>query len=64
VNPDNILRGFEELARIAEDCPRGCTHLPDSPDCAIMEAVESGELDDIGRQRLESLQRLIATLNP
>lgn len=62
VDPANILRSFTDLARIAEDCPRGCTHLPDSPDCAIIEAVEAGELGDVGRQRLDSFQRLIATL--
>ena len=61
VDPANILGAFTDLARIAEDCPRGCTHLPDSPDCAIMEAVEAGELGETGRARLDSLQRLLAT---
>jgi ribosome biogenesis GTPase / thiamine phosphate phosphatase len=62
VNPDNILRSFTDLAEIAEDCPRGCTHLPDSPDCAIVERAEAGELGEIGRLRLDSLQRLLTTL--
>jgi ribosome biogenesis GTPase len=62
VDPHNILRSFTDLAELAENCPRGCTHLPDAPDCAIIEAVEAGELGDIGRQRLDSFQRLIATL--
>jgi ribosome biogenesis GTPase / thiamine phosphate phosphatase len=62
VNPDNILRSFTDLAAIAEDCPRGCTHLPDSPDCAIVERVEAGELGTIGKLRLDSLQRLLTTL--
>lgn len=62
VDPQNILRSFTDLAAIAEDCPRGCTHLPDAPDCAIIEAVDAGELGEIGRQRLDSFQRLIATL--
>ncbi|WP_353815424.1 ribosome small subunit-dependent GTPase A [Agromyces sp. SYSU T00266] len=61
VDPANILGAFADLARIAEDCPRGCTHLPDSPDCAIIEAVEAGELGEAGRVRLDSLQRLLAT---
>lgn len=61
VDPANILGAFTELARIAEDCPRGCTHLPDSPDCAIIEAVEAGQLGEAGRARLDSLQRLLAT---
>ncbi|MEO6504953.1 MAG: ribosome small subunit-dependent GTPase A [Terrimesophilobacter sp.] len=62
VNPDNILRSFTDLAAVAEDCPRGCTHLPDSPDCAIVERAESGELGAIGKLRLDSLQRLLTTL--
>jgi ribosome biogenesis GTPase len=63
VNPDNILKSFTDLAAIAEDCPRGCTHLPDSPDCAIMERVEAGELGEAGRQRLDSFQRMLASLS-
>jgi ribosome biogenesis GTPase len=61
VDPANILGAFTDLARIAENCPRGCTHLPDAPDCAINEAVDAGELGDTGRARLDSLQRLLAT---
>ena len=61
VKPENILGAFTDLARIAEHCPRGCTHLPDAPDCAIMEAVEAGELGETGRARLDSLQRLLTT---
>ena len=49
------------FAAIAERCPRGCTHLPDAPDCAMIEAVEAGELGETGRVRLDSLQRLLAT---
>jgi ribosome biogenesis GTPase len=62
VDPANILRSFTDLAQIAEDCPRGCTHLPGSPDCAIIDRVHAGELGEVGRQRLDSFQRLIATL--
>lgn len=61
VNTDSILKAFTDLAAIAEDCPRGCTHLPDAPDCAIIEAVEEGRLGEAGRARLDSLQRLLAT---
>lgn len=61
IDPANILRAFSDLAEVAERCPRGCTHLPDAPDCAIVEAVEAGELGDTGAARLDSLQRLLAT---
>lgn len=57
----SILKAFTDLAVIAEDCPRGCTHLPDAPDCAIIEAVDEGRLGETGRARLDSLQRLLAT---
>lgn len=62
VDPANILRSFTDLAVIAEDCPRGCTHLPDAPDCAIVERVTGGELGETGKLRLDSFQRLITTL--
>jgi ribosome biogenesis GTPase len=62
IDPANILRSFTDLAAIAENCPRGCTHLPDAPDCAIVEAVASGELGERGALRLDSLQRLLTTL--
>ncbi|WP_020075370.1 ribosome small subunit-dependent GTPase A [Cryocola sp. 340MFSha3.1] len=61
VNADSILKAFTDLAELAEDCPRGCTHLPDAPDCAIIEAVEAGKLGEAGRARLDSLQRLLET---
>ncbi len=61
VDPANILAAFTELAEIAEDCPRGCTHLADAPDCALIEAAERGDLGETGRARLDSLQRLLQT---
>jgi len=61
VDPANILRAFTDLAAVAEECPRGCTHLPDAPDCAIAEAVAEGRLGERGAARLDSLQRLLAT---
>ncbi|MHC9045093.1 ribosome small subunit-dependent GTPase A [Microbacterium saperdae] len=61
VEPANILAAFTELALIAENCPRGCTHLADAPDCALIVAEERGELSDAERARLDSLQRLLQT---
>lgn len=61
VDPANILKAFTELALVAEECPRGCTHLSDAPDCAIVEAVEAGRLGSTGAGRLDSLQRLLET---
>ncbi len=59
VNPDSILKSFSDLAAVAEDCPRGCSHLPDAPDCALNEAVAQGRLP---AERVDSLQRLLLSL--
>lgn len=64
VDPQNILRAFGDLAVVAERCPRGCTHLPDAPDCAMVEALAADELGPHGAERLDSLQRLLTTLLP
>lgn len=61
VDPANLVKGFTDLAVIAEECPRGCTHLPDAPDCAIAEAVAEGRLGPRGAERYDSLQRLLET---
>lgn len=61
VDPANILASFTDLADIAADCPRGCTHLSDASDCALVEAAERGELSASARARLDSLQRLLQT---
>jgi len=63
VDPDNILRAFTDLAEVARECPRGCTHLPDAPDCAIEEAVAAGRLGPGAAARLDSLQRLLTTFS-
>jgi ribosome biogenesis GTPase len=61
VNPDNILGSFSDLTELAEKCPRGCSHLPDAPDCALNEALEDGILEANGAHRKDSLQRLLMT---
>jgi ribosome biogenesis GTPase len=61
VDTANILKAFTELDLVAQECPRGCTHLADAPDCAIAEAVDAGRLGPTGAGRLDSLQRLLET---
>lgn len=61
VNPESILAAFTGLAEIAEECPRGCTHLPDAADCKMNLADAAGELSDALHARLDSLQRLLTT---
>ncbi|MDR0848031.1 MAG: ribosome small subunit-dependent GTPase A [Propionibacteriaceae bacterium] len=55
IEPEHILAAFSDLAAIAEDCPRGCTHMADESACALDAAVESGVLP---RARLDSFRRL------
>lgn len=62
VDPDELLDAFEDLAPLAEDCPRGCTHLADAPDCALDAAVEAGAAGTAGASRLASYRRLAEAL--
>ncbi len=58
VTPADVLRGFTDLAAAAEACPRGCTHLADSPDCALDDAVVAGAVEPA---RLDSFRRLLSS---
>jgi ribosome biogenesis GTPase len=55
----NVLRAFTDLAAVAADCPRGCTHLEDAPDCALDEAVADGRLR---ADRVDDFRRLLVSL--
>lgn len=55
----SVLRGFPDLAAVAEDCPRGCTHLADEEYCELTAAAADGRLD---ARRVDSMQRLLGTL--
>lgn len=67
VDPSHLLEAFADLAALAPECPRGCTHASDAPDCAIAEAVAeaiaAGTADAVLESRLDSFQRLIATFS-
>ncbi|GIG36142.1 ribosome small subunit-dependent GTPase A [Cellulomonas pakistanensis] len=64
VDPDHLLGAFADLAEVAEDCPRGCTHAADAPDCALDEWVEASP-DDEARAartaRVDSFRRLLVS---
>lgn len=62
VDPENIVGSFDDLAPVAATCPRGCTHLPDAPDCELVSRARLGDLGAHGAERLDSLQRLLTTL--
>jgi len=63
IDPKNLLRSFEDLWETIASCPRGCSHLIDSPDCALDEAVAAGVLGPQGASRVDSLRRLMTSLS-
>jgi len=63
IDPKNLLKSFEDLWETIKSCPRGCTHLADSPDCALDEAIASGGLGPQAAARVDSLRRLMTSLS-
>ena len=57
VQPEHLIEAFPDLDEMTEDCPRGCTHGADEPECGLDEAVERGDADPV---RVESFRRLLA----
>ena len=69
VGSADVLRGFPDLARVAEDCPRGCTHEDGVIDCALDAWASATDGPDASgasaareerRARVESFRRLLA----
>ena len=56
VQPERLIEAFPDLDEMTEDCPRGCTHGADEPECGLDEAVERGDADPV---RVESFRRLL-----
>jgi ribosome biogenesis GTPase / thiamine phosphate phosphatase len=56
VSRDRIVAAFPDLAAITADCPRGCSHETDAPECALDAAVADGRLAPV---RLESFRRML-----
>ena len=59
ISATSLLRGFADLSAASKDCPRGCSHLADSPDCHLDEAVAAGEISAL---RLDSFRRLMESI--
>ena len=60
VEPATLIEAFSDLSAVAADCPRGCTHSADEPECALDTAVAAGTLDP---RRVDSFRRVLASLN-
>ena len=57
VRPEDLIEAFPDLDELTEDCPRGCTHGADEPECGLDVAVAAGQADP---DRVESFRRLLA----
>lgn len=57
VQPEDLIGAFPDLEEMTEDCPRGCTHGTEEPECGLDEAVAAGEAD---ADRVQSFRRLLA----
>ncbi len=56
VSPARVLSAFEDLAEVTEECPRGCSHLADAPDCMLDVYKATGPAQ---AARVDSLRRLL-----
>ena len=57
VEPEHLIEAFPDLDEMTEDCPRGCTHGAEEPECGLDDAVDAGRADP---ERVESFRRLLA----
>jgi ribosome biogenesis GTPase len=57
VQPEKLIEAFPDLDEMTEECPRGCTHGTDEPECGLDDAVAAGTADPL---RVESFRRLLA----
>ena len=69
VGSADVLRGFPDLARVAKNCPRGCTHEDGVVDCALDKWASTADGPDAPgvlaapeerSARVESFRRLLA----
>ncbi|MBO0846550.1 MAG: ribosome small subunit-dependent GTPase A [Nocardioides sp.] len=56
VRPEDLIDAFPDLRAMTDDCPRGCTHGADEPECGLDEAVAHGDADP---DRVGSFRRLL-----
>ncbi|MDP3894310.1 ribosome small subunit-dependent GTPase A [Nocardioides sp.] len=56
VRPERLIEAFPDLDEMTEECPRGCSHGTEEPECGLDAARESGAADPI---RIDSFRRLL-----
>jgi ribosome biogenesis GTPase len=58
VQPSTLINAFPDLEALTGECPRGCTHGSEEPECGLDDAVADGRTD---AERVESFRRLLAS---
>lgn len=64
VDPQHLIGAFADLAAVSEECPRGCTHATDSPDCLLdtwVADAPGATVHDARAARVASFRRLLAS---
>ncbi|MEI7058676.1 ribosome small subunit-dependent GTPase A [Nocardioides sp. CCNWLW239] len=56
VEPERLIVSFPDLQEATAECPRGCSHAADAPECGLDAAIEAGRLDP---ERVASFRRLL-----
>jgi ribosome biogenesis GTPase len=56
VSRDRLVAAFDDLAQYVAECPRGCSHAEDAPDCGLDAASARGDLTEA---RLASFRRML-----
>ncbi len=56
VEPERLIVSFPDLQEATADCPRGCSHAAEEPECGLDTAIEAGRLDP---ERVASFRRLL-----
>ena len=58
IQPAHLIEAFPDLAELTGECPRGCTHGENEPECGLDDAVADGRTEPA---RVESFRRLLAS---
>ena len=56
VEPERLIVSFPDLQEATAECPRGCSHAAESPECGLDIAIGVGRLDP---ERVASFRRLL-----
>lgn len=56
VEPERLIVSFPDLDEATAECPRGCSHSAEEPECGLDAGIEAGRLDP---ERVASFRRLL-----